>query len=72
MQFDFLAVLVVCCFKLVVSLLLVAGGSKEFLFMPPFWLELYFNIFEWVSSVLVTRGGMTGDKGSGTSNFGEY
>ena len=40
MQFDFLGVLVVSVFKLVVILLLVIQGSLAFLPMPPSWPEL--------------------------------
>ena len=40
MQFDLLVVLVVYCFKFVVTFLFVLRGSKAFLPTPPSWPEL--------------------------------
>ena len=39
-QFDFLSVLVVFCFKIVVVLLLVVRGGTACLPMPPSWPEV--------------------------------
>ena len=39
-QFDFLSVLVVFCFEIVVVLLLLVLGSTVYLPMPPSWPEV--------------------------------
>ena len=48
MQFDFLALLVVIDFRLVVILPLVVQGSKGFLPMSPSWPKLHLVSFSYL------------------------